>query len=480
MRIAKPRTVALLLKQIALLCGALAFANPAAGQDAVPTVLVETFENPANYNESTIGNALTDMFVTELARAGRFRVLDSSAGGNDGANLIFRAKVTNFSYEEIDLGYVTTRSGQRTGEKMYQQNTEVRIDFRVVDPLSGEVIFADAGEARHSNTSVASFDADFRSMVASSASIRELLNSMMGQASDQAIDMAIRRMNDYFDIVGFVSAALEGTVVGIIDDQTVVVDLGQQDGLESGNALRIFRETPITNSDGKVVYTTRAEITAAEVVETQPNAAMARVRAGAGVREQDLAVREATVLDLGARLDRGWRLLERRFYAPASKEFQAARDVDPTSDEAINGAAWADLYLRRFPEAFAAWDELLSHGAVLEFPVHHHHSFSFNCDGVLLLSSEVVSFPAPAGEEAKHGFDVGIAEVREVELKSDHLGFKAPNNVENDDKSWNFEILLAGSDSLARSGGYIAYPAQTAEIEQELLGYVAARLSGSR
>lgn len=480
MRIARLRTAALFLKPIPLLCLALAFASSAAGQETTPTVLVETFENPANYNESTIGNALTDMFVTELARAGRFRVLDSSAGGNDAADLIFRAKVTNFSYEEIDLGYVTTRSGQRTGEKMYQQNTEVRIDFRVVDPLSGEVIFADAGEARHSNTSVASFDADFRSMVASSASIRELLNSMMGQASGKAIDMAIRRMNDYFDIVGFESAALEGIVAGIAGDQTVVIDLGQQDGLEPGDALQVFRESPITNSEGEVVYTTREEVAEVEVVETQTAGSLARLRAGADVQEGDLVVREATVIDLAARLDRGWRLLERSFYSPASQEFQAALEDDPTSSEAINGAAWADLYLRRFPEAFAAWDELLINGSVLEFPVHHHHSFNFNCDGVLLLSSESISFPAPMGEEAKHGFDVSIAEVREVELKSDHVGFKAPNNVENDEKSWNFEVLLAGSESLERSRGYIAYPAQTAEIERELLGYVAARLSGSR
>lgn len=70
------------------------------GQDDRLVIVVETFENPANYYRSTIGNALTDMFITSLSRTGTFTIMDARRPYRGEADLYVSAKVTNFSYRE--------------------------------------------------------------------------------------------------------------------------------------------------------------------------------------------------------------------------------------------------------------------------------------------------------------------------------------------------------------------------------------------
>ena len=48
-------------------------AVPVAAQDDKLVIVIDTFENPANNRSSTIGNALTDMFITSLSRTGALR-----------------------------------------------------------------------------------------------------------------------------------------------------------------------------------------------------------------------------------------------------------------------------------------------------------------------------------------------------------------------------------------------------------------------
>ena len=100
------------------------FVSTTFAQDARPKVALKTFENPANYSRSTIGNGLTEILTTELDNTGKFNVLErtnidevtkelnfgDSADSNKssfaqkgnllGAQYLLMGKVTNFSYSE--------------------------------------------------------------------------------------------------------------------------------------------------------------------------------------------------------------------------------------------------------------------------------------------------------------------------------------------------------------------------------------------
>ena len=128
---------------------------PAAAQNDRLVIVIDTFENPANYRSSTIGNALTDMFITSLSRSGAFTVMDGRGGGPIDADLYLGAKITNFGYQEERVGasdrsfFSRRDSGSAT---TWQQTMNVRIDITAVD-ASQEILFAEGVDHSETNTS---------------------------------------------------------------------------------------------------------------------------------------------------------------------------------------------------------------------------------------------------------------------------------------------------------------------------------------
>ncbi len=58
-----------------LVCAFVAFGQPS----VKPRIAVKTFENPTAYYNSTIGNALTEILVTELAKTGKYALVERQA-----------------------------------------------------------------------------------------------------------------------------------------------------------------------------------------------------------------------------------------------------------------------------------------------------------------------------------------------------------------------------------------------------------------
>jgi curli biogenesis system outer membrane secretion channel CsgG len=67
-------------------------------QEARPKVAIKTFQNPANFSRSTIGDGLTDMLTTELENTGKFNVLE-------------RGQIDELT-KEIDFGVVDTETSK--------------------------------------------------------------------------------------------------------------------------------------------------------------------------------------------------------------------------------------------------------------------------------------------------------------------------------------------------------------------------------
>ena len=227
---------------------------PVAAQDDKLVIVIDTFENPANDQSSTIGNALTDMFITSLSRTGAFTVMDGRGGGDIEADLYLGAKVTNFSYQEERVSETDRSFFRRSNrETTFQQTMNVRIDITAVDD-GQEILFAEAVEHNETNTSAAEMETDYRRLLASSVSVREMTGSMMGRATEGAIERAVERLTTYFDILGPSAKPVEANVVGLVDTRMAVIDKGRAAGVRAGDELALLRNEPITNASGQVVF----------------------------------------------------------------------------------------------------------------------------------------------------------------------------------------------------------------------------------
>src|ERR1017187_1898242 len=297
------------------------FAVVAMAQEARPKVAIKTFQNPANFSHSTIGDGLTDMLTTELENTGKFNVLEraqideltkeidfgSSGYGNKqtfaqkgnllGAQYLLMGKVTNFSYTESGQQKPKVNLlGPNTLVIEYQKQADVRVDFRFVDVATGETVIAEQGTAHATDKSEVSEMATWRGITSSSAFTAESSSSLIGRATTDAINDIVRKLNSLSDIVQKRSAA--AAIGASVDNLTsakgeVVADeggglwivggIGNANGLRVGDHLKLVHESVVKDKTGKVVYQKAVDIGSMEVTDvSQPDHAEVRFLPGSG------------------------------------------------------------------------------------------------------------------------------------------------------------------------------------------------------
>ena len=432
-------------------------AMPVAAQDDKLVIVIDTFENPANHQSSTIGNALTDMFVTSLSRTGAFTVMAGRGETDIEADLHLGAKVTNFSYREeeisrTDVGLFGLPSRRTT----FRQTMNVRIDMTAVD-ASREVLFAAAAEHSETNTSDAAQEADYSRLLASSVSMSEMTNSMMGRATEGAIERAVERLTRYFEILGPRARSVEANVVGVVDARTAVVDKGRASGVRAGDALEVLRNEPITNASGQVVFTRRTAIGAATVTEVQDAGALIDVRTEVGIQEGDVVVRGVQDLSASDRMRKAAAFFDADFYWAAVREYRDARELDPQgADHYRLGLAY--MKTGDTDSAFESLVRFLDTGETIELPATHRHTFG-SCSGTFVLTRDSAGYQSPNEDDPDHRFHVSFSEidgsrqvqrgvmqgVQEVELPFLELRAASEEQVrENEDgsKNWAFHFSL--------------------------------------
>lgn len=269
-----------------LMCTGVVFA-----QEKRPKVAIKTFQNPANYSNSTIGNGLTEILTTELQNTGKFDVLErgnvdelmkemnfgnteyakgatfAQKGNLLGAQYMLMGKVTNFSYsEQQTVEQSQPLFGPRRSNLVYLQRADVRVDFRLIDVSTGETVLSQAGEAHNSNKSQVSENDAWRRCILGSIT-SELTSSLIGRTTAEAIKDIVRKLSALSTTVRergtgeVLNASLEklgGAKGQLLADEGgglwIVGGVGNATGLRKGDRLQVTHENLIKDKSGKVVY----------------------------------------------------------------------------------------------------------------------------------------------------------------------------------------------------------------------------------
>jgi len=305
------------------------FSGARAQESGKPVVGIKAFENPPNYYHSTIGNGLTDLFTTELVKTNKYKIVEREALGDlasevdlgksgygdkatatpkghfKGLEYLFICKVTNFGEKERKVG--TGGIGGRVfgGLGTRQTSAYVRLDFRIVDATTREVVYAGSGEGEDKTTGVSVDGGAFgKGAGAVDFSDRSFLESQVGRATMKAINDVIQKMDHNFlatrtsgatqvraqeagarEAAEAEASKAPGKILAVVNNQMIIISLGSGNGLKIGDKLKVFKPQNVTDSSGKVVYTEEKEIGLLVVTEVQADRSKAAVVSGAGISE---------------------------------------------------------------------------------------------------------------------------------------------------------------------------------------------------
>jgi curli biogenesis system outer membrane secretion channel CsgG len=277
----------------------------ATAQGNRPKVAIKTFENPANFSRSTIGNGLTDILTTELQNTGKFNVLErtnvdeltkemdfgnteyaknptfAKKGNILGAQYVLMGKVTNFGYvEHVERQQKINLLGPNTIQTIYVQQADVRVDFRLIDVGTGETVISQPGEAHKRNKSqVSEMDTWYRCTTSGSITA-ELSSSLIGRATTEAVKDIVRKLNALSETVrergtgAALNANLEGLASAkgqIVAEEGgglwIVAGIGSANGLQRGDRLKVAHDNVVKDKAGKVVYKKSVDIGSMEVTD---------------------------------------------------------------------------------------------------------------------------------------------------------------------------------------------------------------------
>ncbi len=450
-----------------------------------PKVAVKTFENPANFSRSTIGNGLTDILTTELQNTGKFNVLERTNvdeltkemdfGNSDyaksasfakkgnilGAQYVLMGKVTNFSYIETR----STRQkinllGPNTLQTIYQQRADVRVDFRLVDVATGETVISQPGEAHKSNESLVSeMDIWYRCTTSGSLTA-EASSSLIGRATTEAVKDIVRKLNTLSETVrqrgagATLNASLENLANAkgqIVAEEGgglwIVGGVGNANGLQKGDRLKLTHENLVKDKSGKIVYRKSVEIGAMEVTDvSQPDHAEARVipNPGATTTPQandivsidmdyartlrggsNVSTSSSTALpnspasgrttnnsQLEQMLKRADSYIGDKFWSQALDEYNQAATINASEARVLRGQAISHYMMGDFIEGDDSTEKLLRSGSLLEVPIAHLHAMG-TCTGQLNIQRGKLTFVSDKGD----GFDIVPSSLAGVEVR---------------------------------------------------------------
>jgi curli biogenesis system outer membrane secretion channel CsgG len=435
----------------------------AVAQTSKPRLAVKTFDNPTTSANSTIGDAVTDIFFTEVGRPGLFRLVERSAfeeiekevgadarRGRATADFILLGKVTNFSFDEqsFEQQRATTR-GQVT-ETMYRQNARVRVDFRVVSTATGVAVITESGEATESKVSATAEMETYRRLLRVGVFSSEAQDSMIGRATIGAIRNAVRKITDLSRELAneMTSAAAPGApaappprgespggLSGHIFAEAggaFIVDIGADQGLARGDRLTVFGKEVTRNKQGAVVYEEEVVVGTLEVTDVSMRSrAKAQLAPGSlrntrGPKEGDVVRIEgsparidrapavaptapppASSSDVQRLMRQGDRYVEDKYFAQAVDSYQKALALEPDSPPIIGKLVGALLYNKQMIDAEEMLDRLFAVNGSVSVGVVHNHTFGM-CTGDLTITSRGIRYTPQRGD---HGF---VADARQI------------------------------------------------------------------
>ena len=286
----------------ALLLTAGTFRLGAAEEASLPTLIVAPLTADLSQIQGwqpALGEGLAEMLTTELTRINKFQVLENTKldvlvdeiklgeagfvngaekvdkGGFAGADFMFSGKVTRFGSKasRVDLGGFVPRNLGNLGVR--STTSDVQIDWRVVDVANRKVIRAgsavgtqkgggfDIGVNIDGKGGNIGFDnKEFMNSALGKATVAALSNIMTEvraisvPASARQKSKAEQAEREAAQKLAAAQAvkATPGKVLAVAGQDTLIVSVGSQHGLKSGDVLKLYELTEIKDDKGAVVF----------------------------------------------------------------------------------------------------------------------------------------------------------------------------------------------------------------------------------
>jgi curli biogenesis system outer membrane secretion channel CsgG len=261
-------------------------------------VAVMDFENKAQYGGWRVGRGASDILTTELAKTGKFSVMErnklasvmkeqdmGASGRFDPATAARIGKIIGVEY--IITGAVTEYGqsasgggggGVRVGKKGYHAS----VDVRMVDATTGEIVFADSATASKSSMDVRVFG------FGGGESFNEKKASAVMRTAIQEI--AAKITSKPLTPSGEPAAAGGPVFVADVDGKTVTLNKGSNAGLKVGQKVTISRKGKVIKDPqtGKVLKIKYKKIGAIKLTEVEDAYAEGEVVSGAGFQIGDV------------------------------------------------------------------------------------------------------------------------------------------------------------------------------------------------
>jgi curli biogenesis system outer membrane secretion channel CsgG len=269
--------------------------------DDLPTLTIPRLEGDAQILgwQPALGEGLAEMLVTEVNRLNKFKVLESSAlnelvsevklgeagyvgdgekvqkGGFKGSDFMLIGKVSRFGSNKqgVNLGGFGGRGLGNLGVGV--TTSDVRIDWRLVDSFTREVIKSDSAAGQKKG---ATFDTSIAINGAGGNigfSNQEFMNSALGKATAQAVtnvaaslamltvpesgrhrNKAVSEAKQQADAKKAVETLKQtaGKVLAVVNKTTLIVSLGSTHGFKMGDKLALYQSNDIKDDKGNVVF----------------------------------------------------------------------------------------------------------------------------------------------------------------------------------------------------------------------------------
>lgn len=259
-------------------CAALVLAAVVAGLFGSPlraeekpkmVIAVMEFEDKANaYGQYGIkaGAGIADVLVNALHKTGRFTIIErqrlneildeqglgrtglldpatvARMGGIKGVQMLLMGSVTTFAIERKGVSFGWTSVGSA--------EARVELQVRLVDTVTGEILFTEMARGTASATSVSLDYGWYRNLSFTSDDFHD---SILGKATDAAVKQVMDKIAALFPVEGIVIQMKGGRVY---------TDLGTASGVAKGMKLLVFREGEVIKHPvtGKVLSVTRDEV----------------------------------------------------------------------------------------------------------------------------------------------------------------------------------------------------------------------------